>query len=181
MVKGARSVHHRLQAISEATGRQLVDVVADATDALERIRLPKRFVTRWMCFAKIHLRGRHTWPNSTSRFQMALPDEIWLFDFGEPFPGEPANRRPAVIVGPSRLFGDGLPFVIAVPVTTTRRQLSFHVELESAATTGLDDVSYAQCELIRSISTRRLTRLIGRVSVQTAREIETIVKRLHDY
>ncbi len=33
-----RSVHQRLQTISEATGRQLVDVVADATDALERIR-----------------------------------------------------------------------------------------------------------------------------------------------
>jgi predicted DNA-binding protein len=33
-----RSVHERLQAISEASGRQLVDVVADATDALERIR-----------------------------------------------------------------------------------------------------------------------------------------------
>lgn len=33
-----RSVHERLQTISEATGRQLVDVIADATDALERIR-----------------------------------------------------------------------------------------------------------------------------------------------
>ncbi len=33
-----RSVHERLRIISEATGRQLVDVVADATDALERIR-----------------------------------------------------------------------------------------------------------------------------------------------
>ena len=33
-----RSVHQRLQVISEASGRQLVDVVADATDALERIR-----------------------------------------------------------------------------------------------------------------------------------------------
>ena len=33
-----RLVHQRLQMISEATGRQLVDVVADATDALERVR-----------------------------------------------------------------------------------------------------------------------------------------------
>ncbi len=37
-IRVERSVHERLQTISEATGRQLVDVLADATDALERIR-----------------------------------------------------------------------------------------------------------------------------------------------
>lgn len=112
---------------------------------------------------------------------MALPDEIWLVDFGEPFPGEPENRRPAIVVGPSRLFGDGLPFVIVVPLTTVHRRISFHVELESGAATGLSEVSYAQCELIRSISTRRLSQIVGRISLQTAREIETVIKRLLDY
>ncbi len=112
---------------------------------------------------------------------MALPDEIWLVDFGEPFPGEPANQRPAVIVGPSRLFGDGLPFVIVVPLTTVHRRISFHVEIEPGAATGLSDVSYAQCELIRSISTQRLSHVLGRLSLQRAREIETVIKRLLDY
>ena len=112
---------------------------------------------------------------------MALPDEIWLVDFGEPFPGEPAKQRPAIVVGPSRLFGDGLPFVIVVPLTTVHRRLSFHVEIDHGRGTGLDEASYAQCELIRSISTRRLNHVLGRVSLQTAREIETVVKRLLDY
>jgi mRNA interferase MazF len=112
---------------------------------------------------------------------MALPDEIWLVDVGEPFPGEAAYRRPALIVGPSRLFGDRLPFVIVIPMTTVHRRMSLHVEVESGAATGLSEVSYAQCELVRSISTRRLSHLLGRVSMQTAREIETVIKRLLDY
>ncbi len=112
---------------------------------------------------------------------MALPDEIWLVDFGDPFPGEPANRRPAVIVGPSRLFGDGLPFAIVVPLTTKRRGISFHIEIEPDAATGLDIVSYAQCELLRSISIRRLSQTIGRISLSTSKEVETVIKRVLDY
>ncbi len=134
-----------------------------------------------MHFEKIQRCGLRTLPSLTLRFQMALPDEIWLVDFGEPFPGEPANQRPAVIVGPSRLFGDGLPFVIVVPLTTVHRRISFHVEIEPGAATGLSDVSYAQCELIRSISTQRLSHVLGRLSLQRAREIETVIKRLLDY
>ena len=37
-IRLSRSVHERLLTIGAATGRQLMDVVADATDALERIR-----------------------------------------------------------------------------------------------------------------------------------------------
>jgi mRNA interferase MazF len=112
---------------------------------------------------------------------MALPDEIWLVDFGEPFPGEPSKRRPAVVVGPSALFGDALPFVIVVPLTTVYRQLPFHVELESSSATGLSEMSYAQCELLRSMSRRRLSHCLGRVSLETAHHIETVIKRLLDY
>ena len=112
---------------------------------------------------------------------MASPDEIWLVDFGEPFPGEPANRRPAVLVGPSRLFGDGLPFVIVVPLTTVHRRISFHVEIEADAISGLSATSYAQCELIRSVSTHRLSASLGHVSLRAAHEIETVIKRLLDY
>ncbi len=84
------------------------------------------------------------------------PDEIWLTDFGEPFPGEPAHRRPALLIGPSKLFGDNLPFVIVAPLTTTDRGLSFQVPIEPDHLNRLDEQSFIQCELLRSIGRRRL-------------------------
>ena len=45
--------------------------------------------------------------------------------------------------------------VIAVPMTTRRRDLPCHVEID--ATVGLDAPSYAKCEDVKSISTERLT------------------------
>ncbi len=111
---------------------------------------------------------------------MASPDEIWLVDFGDPFPGEPANHRPALVVGPSRLFGDNLPFVIVVPLTTRFRDLSFHIEIEPNPGNGLDDISYFQCEMVRSISKRRLRSRLGFVTLEQSKDVATIVKRLLD-
>jgi mRNA interferase MazF len=112
---------------------------------------------------------------------MASPDEIWLVDFGDPFPGEPAHHRPALVLGPSRLFGDNLPFVIVAPLTTTRRGISFHVEIEPDSANRLDDVSYVQCELIRSISSKRLRSRLGMVTLANSGSVETVVKRLLGY
>lgn len=111
---------------------------------------------------------------------MASPDEVWIVDFGDPYPGEPANHRPALVVGPSRLFGDNLPFVIVAPITTTNRQLSFHIELEADVASGLDEVSYVQCELVRSISKRRLRNRIGSVSLSQSQQCATVMRRLLD-
>ncbi len=112
---------------------------------------------------------------------MASPDEIWSVDFGEPVPAEPANHRPALVLGPSRLFGDSLPFVIVAPLTTTCRAISFHVEIEPDFANGLDNVSYVQCEMIRSISRKRLRARLGVVTLAQSNNVETVVKRLLDY
>ncbi len=109
---------------------------------------------------------------------MASPDEIWLVDFGDPFPGAPAHHRPAVVVGPAAIFGDGLPFVVVVPCTSTARQLSFHVEIPATPVSGLDESSYAQCEMIRSISKKRLRHRLGHATLDEARQIATIIQRL---
>lgn len=100
---------------------------------------------------------------------MASVDEIWIVDFGKPFTGEPAHHRPAaVVVGPSAFFGPDLPFVVLCPLTTKHRGLSLHVEVEATAATGLDTVSYVQCELIRSINRRRLAHRFGTVDLETS-------------
>ena len=112
---------------------------------------------------------------------MASIDELWLCDFGDPFPGEPAHHRPALILGPPESFGPDFPFVIVCPLTTTGRGLSLHIEVEPTETTGLDEVSYVRCELIRSINRRRLVHRLGTVGQATGREVDTVVRTLLDH
>jgi mRNA interferase MazF len=112
---------------------------------------------------------------------MASPDEIWLVDFGDPHPGEPAFHRPALIVGPSRLFDDSLPFVIVAPMTTHQRSLSFHVEMEPDQSNGLNDVSYVQCERIRSISRNRLRSPIGFAAGHHCTAVQYVLRQLLDF
>lgn len=109
---------------------------------------------------------------------MASVDDLWLIDFGEAFPGEPAFRRPAIVLGPPSSFGANFPFTIVAPLTTTDRGLSLHVELPATAATGLDATSYIQCELIRSVNTKRLVHRLGSVSTDTSMDIERIVRTL---
>lgn len=109
---------------------------------------------------------------------MASIDDLWLVDFGEPYPGEPASFRPAVVLGPPEVFGPAFPFVIVAPLTTTNRGLSLHVEVEPEPSTGLDEVSYVQCELIRSVNQRRLVHRLGIIDTAASERVDTIVKTL---
>jgi mRNA interferase MazF len=112
---------------------------------------------------------------------MASVDDLWLVDFGEHYPGESARHRPALVLGPPDTFGPDFPFVIVTPLTTTHRNLSLHVEIEATPDTGLDDVSYIQCELIRSINRRRLVHQLGVVDLATSHRVSDIVKTLLNY
>lgn len=109
---------------------------------------------------------------------MASVDDLWLADFGDPHPGEPAAFRPALVLGPAETFGADFPFVIVVPLTTTRRGLSLHVEIEPGGDTGLDEISYAQCELIRSINRRRLVHRLGQIDAAASHLVTSVVKAL---
>ena len=109
---------------------------------------------------------------------MASPDELWLVDFGEPVPGGPAHRRPAMVVGPPPTFGADFPFVLLCPLTTTRHGLSLHIEVEPGDATGLTDTSYVQCEQIRSVHRRRLVHRLGVVDATVSSEVAEIVDTL---
>jgi mRNA interferase MazF len=114
----------------------------------------------------------------TRRCPMASVDDLWLVDFGDPYPGEPAAHRPALILGPPDTFGPGFPFVIVVPLTTVRRGLSLHIEVEASADSGLDTVSYIQCELIRSINRNRLVHRLGAVGPDISNQVSAVIKTL---
>lgn len=109
---------------------------------------------------------------------MASPDEIWIVDLGDPVPHEPALDRPALIIGPPLTFGEGFPFVIVVSITTVHRGLSLHVEIEPGKATGLDEVSYIQCELVRSVSRKRLIHRLGMVNEATSNQVTQTLRTL---
>lgn len=112
---------------------------------------------------------------------MASVDDIWLVDFGDPFPGEPAHHRPALVLGPPDTFGPDFPFVIVAPLTTRRRGLSLHVEVEASPANGLDDASYVQCELVRSVDRRRLVHRLGVLDLATRERVAGVVRTLLAY
>ena len=50
--------------------------------------------------------------------------------------------------------------VIVIPCTTTQRGLPSHVEIDPSRS-GLDEITYAKCEDINSVSEERLVARIG--------------------
>lgn len=112
---------------------------------------------------------------------MASIGDLWLVDFGEPYPGEPASHRPAMVLGPPDAFGPAFPFVIVTPLTTKMRGLSLHIEVEASDENGLDETSYVQCELLRSINRTRLLHQLGTLDVDTTLRVSSVVKTLLSY
>lgn len=110
---------------------------------------------------------------------MASTSEIWLVDFGDAYPEEPAQIRPGVVVGPPATY-EGAPFVFVAPMTTARRGLGFHVEVEARPSTGLDATSYVQCEKSRSVSRRRLIHRLGTVGARERADISRTLRFLID-
>ena len=112
---------------------------------------------------------------------MASRDDVWLVDFGESSPGEPAHHRPALVVGPAPVFGTNFPFAIVVPMTTVRRELALHLEVEPTDYNGLHETSYLQCELLRSINARRLITKLGVIDLATSASVQRVVRTLLGY
>ncbi len=88
--------------------------------------------------------------------------EVWTVDFGEPVGREQAYRRPAIVVSSDRLNQSRAGLVVVVPLTRAWRDLPSHIEI-GPGESGLSETSFAKAEDIKSISTVRLVRRLGRV------------------
>ena len=104
---------------------------------------------------------------------------MWLVDFGDPIGREQSGSRPAVVVSADRLNESRAGVVIVVPTTTALRGLRSHVEIEPDGS-GLDEVSYAKCEDVQSVSTHRLIRRLGIVDDDTTFQIGRVLRFLLD-
>lgn len=91
--------------------------------------------------------------------------EIWSVDLGEPVGHEQGYRRPALVISSDR-WNERASTVVVVPMTTSKRGFGTRVELEPRRRSGLSATSYARCDDIRSISTRRLLGPLGRVGLE---------------
>jgi mRNA interferase MazF len=105
--------------------------------------------------------------------------EVWLVDFGNPIGREQSGRRPAIVVSADPLNESRAGVVIVVPTTTTRRGLPSHVEVEPGSS-GLDEVSYAKCEDVKSISEQRLVARLGAVTDAITFDIGHVLRFLLD-
>lgn len=72
--------------------------------------------------------------------------------------------------GPSGLL-------IVIPITTAHRGLPSHIELDDPAT-GLDQVSYAKCEDVKSVSERRLITRLGTAPLPALHQVEQTLRFL---
>ena len=105
--------------------------------------------------------------------------EIWLVDFGMPVGRERAGIRPAVVASTDALNEGPAGVVLVVPVTSTRRDLPSHIEIEPGES-GLDHPSYAKCEDVKSVSERRLIDRLGVVGPEALFDIGRVLRYLFE-
>jgi mRNA interferase MazF len=106
--------------------------------------------------------------------------EIRSVEFGQALPGEPALRRPAVIVSndgansTAAQLGRGV--ITVVPVTSNvTRVYPFQVLLPAEAS-GLDRDSKAQAEQVRSVSVERVRDRLGSVPAPLMLELDEALR-----
>jgi mRNA interferase MazF len=80
-----------------------------------------------------------------------------------------------VVVSADQLNDSPAGVVIVVPCTTTYRGLPSHVELDPEAR-GLDAVSYAKCEDVKSVSDQRLVALLGAATDEALFELSRALR-----
>jgi len=105
--------------------------------------------------------------------------EAWLVDFGQPVGREQAGIRPAVVVSTDSLNEGPAGVVLVVPVTSARRDLPSHIEIEPGES-GLDHLSYAKCEDVKSVSEQRLIDRLGVVGPEPLFDIGRVLGYLFE-
>jgi mRNA interferase MazF len=108
----------------------------------------------------------------------ARRSEVWLVDFGDPIGHEQSGRRPAIVVSADALNESRAGVIVVVPITTRNRGLPSHIEIDQGSS-GLDEVSYAKCEDVKSVSEQRLIARLGvvgeEIMFQTARALRFLL------
>lgn len=90
-----------------------------------------------------------------------------MADPGQTLGHEQGGRRPHLVLSVGAMNNSPLGMVIAVPLTTTGASSPLHVRIEPRPENGLNRVSYAMPEMVRSVSMERFGRLLGWITAET--------------
>jgi mRNA interferase MazF len=106
--------------------------------------------------------------------------EVWHVQLDDKPPAvghEQAGARPILILSVDRFNKSKAELVIGLTLTSKRKGNPLHIEIHTPEG-GVDSVSYIQCENIRTLSKERLTQLWGKVSADTLKKVEELLKPL---
>ncbi len=103
--------------------------------------------------------------------------ELWMVNFDPTIGHEQAGRRPALVVSVDVLNCSAAELAIVLPLTGKAKGIRSHVEVAKGGT-GLTVTSFAKCEDVRSVSTRRLRRRLGKVPAPTMAAVEQTLRFL---
>jgi mRNA interferase MazF len=87
--------------------------------------------------------------------------------------------RPAIVVSSDGLNEGRSGVIMVVPLTTTRRDLASHIEIESGES-GLEVTSYAKCEDLNSVSVEHIVHRQGVAGPEVLFNIGRVLKFLLD-
>ena len=96
--------------------------------------------------------------------------EIWFANLNPTKGSEQSGRRPVVVISGNTLH-ETLPIVIVVPITSKVKSYPTCVVLQPNRANGLKKTSEAIPFQVRTITKKRLTKRIGRVTADELREI----------
>jgi mRNA interferase MazF len=100
-------------------------------------------------------------------------DVLWI-DFGRPVGREQGGRRPALILTPQE-YNRTSSVVLAMPITRTRRDWPFQVELPSSAPVG----GFVLIDQVRVVHpAMRHTKLAGKIAPETLQEVRGVLAAL---
>ncbi|MBL0709380.1 MAG: type II toxin-antitoxin system PemK/MazF family toxin [Sulfurimonas sp.] len=107
--------------------------------------------------------------------------EIWLVHFNPSIGSEIQKTRPCVVINDNSLGRFGLKIV--VPITNWKEQFLNYpwiIKVENNLTNGLSKTSAFECFQIKSFSTQRFVKKIGKISEKEILEIhQTVAKTLN--
>jgi mRNA interferase MazF len=107
--------------------------------------------------------------------------ELWWVDWSPGRGSEQMGKRPALVVQTDAANRNPrYPNTIVVTVSSTGRDVPFHVLLEVSAESGLSDQSFAKCEQLLTISKRRLDARLGRVTAEEMARVEEALRMVLD-
>ena len=98
--------------------------------------------------------------------------EIWMIDFDPKHGSEIGKERPAVVVNAD--YVGRLPIRIVVPVTkyqASRSSYPWMIDIHPGKRNGLRMRSHADCFQVKSLSTGRFLKKLGRINAEDLSEI----------